>query len=406
MKNILLKAGLTILSSSIVFASGWRIPEQSARSVALSGAYVANANGADAAYNNPANMSFNPDIIQAEMSNMYIHLTSINYKDNRNSFYDGNSKKEDFFIPTLFLSSKDYDGIRYGFASSAPGGLSKRWDTPYQKTYAQEFSLRIVELNPSISYKVSSNLSVAGGLRVIYSDGIVKSDGTSVGKPIIRDMEGRTIKFGYNLALAYKPNDLTNLSLTYRSNVDLKEKGGAELYLSGTKVYDGGSSVQVPLPAVLAIAYSYKINNTTVEFEYDKTYWSKYKNLDFEYDSTIPVALQAYFDAPKEKNWKDANAFRVGITHKYSDKLTLMGGFAIDKNPVPESSSSFELPDSNGKLYSLGFDYELESGENIGFGYLFDKKESRTIKNDDGSVDGTFSNASAHLFSVAYRKTF
>ena len=94
MKNILLKImTLSIITSSLVLASGWRIPESSSRSVALSGAYIANSSGASATYYNPANMTFNKDILEIEMNLIYVYLASIEYKDTRSNatnhnFYD------------------------------------------------------------------------------------------------------------------------------------------------------------------------------------------------------------------------------------------------------------------------------------------------------------------------------
>ena len=411
MKNIVLKTTtLSILASSVLLASGWRIPEQSSQSIATSGAYVSSSKGATTSYYNPANMSFNDDKIEAEVDFGYIHLDSIRYTDNRSPVFNGNSKEEDFFIPTMFITSKAYDNFRFGFSLTTPGGLSKQWDDPYEKAYAQEFTLKIVELNPSVSYLVNSNLSVGGGLRVIYSEGIVKSDATTIynmtgsGGPVVRDMTGETIEYGYNLALAYKPTKLDSMAITYRSNIDLKEDGNAKLYVSGTKVYDGGVDVTVPLPAVLTLSYAHTFNKTTLELTYDKTYWSKYKALDFNYDSSIPVILQSAFDDPKSRNWSDTNAYRIGISHKYNEQLTLMAGFAIDNTPAPEQNVGFELPDSDAKLYSIGADYKLDDKRSIGFGYLLDIKEDRTIKNTD--IDGTFTNSKAHLFSFAYRVSF
>ena len=43
------KIALFVLSSNLLLASGYKIPEQSLNSFALSAAYAANANGADAA---------------------------------------------------------------------------------------------------------------------------------------------------------------------------------------------------------------------------------------------------------------------------------------------------------------------------------------------------------------------
>ena len=412
MKNRVLKiTTMSLLASSMLLASGWRIPEQSSTSTALSGAYVANANGAGSSYYNPANMSFNEDDNLLEFSFTYINLPSVTYRDSANPAFDAKSKKENFYVPTIFLTSKNHSGFRYGFSITAPGGLSKRWDSAYQKASAQEFSLKIIEFNPVISYAVNSKLSVGGGLRAIYSDGTVRSDASGLGTDVQRDLKGDTVEFGYNLALSYKPTKESNIALTYRSNVDIKEEGNAKLYVSGTKVYDGGASVKIPLPAVLALAVSYTFNQkTTVELEYDRTYWSKYKQLDFNYKSAIPAILVPNFDNPIPRNWKDTNAYRIGITHQYSDKLKLLAGFAIDKSPAPDGSLGFELPDSDAKLYSLGFEYKLNKKVKIGLSYLYDTKDKRTVHNrttpTSVAPDGTFSDESAHLVTASIKYRF
>jgi len=415
MKNKLLKITvLSVATSSMLMASGWRIPEQSVDATALSGAYVANANGASSSYYNPANMSFNEDNYLIESSFTYINLPSIKYTDSSGSpLLNGKSKVEDFYVPTLFFTSKDYDGLRYGFSVTAPGGLSKRWDTPYQKASAAEFSLKILEANPVISYAITPKFSIGGGLRVIYSGGVVKSDASGVGKPIARDMKGDTIEFGYNLALSYKPVEEANIAITYRSNVDIQEDGNAKLFLSGTKVYDGGANVTVPLPAVLALAASYTFNGkTTVEIEYDKTYWSRYKNLDFNYDSPIPSLLIPSFDNPIARNWKDTNAFRIGVSHQYSDKLKFMAGFAIDESPAPASVIGFELPDSDAKLYSLGVEYKISDTMQVGLAYLYDKKDRLSVSSRSNLLDpstgisGTFEDASAQLITASFKYKF
>lgn len=411
MKNLLKITTITALSSSLLLASGWRLPESSSKSTALSGAYIANSNGADATYYNPANMAFNPSQAQMEIGLTNIILPRMKYNGTNTSVLDGKTEEESTLIPTLFLTSSDYGSdLRYGFSITVPGGLTRRWGTPYQKAFAQEFSLKIIELNPTVSYKISDNFAIGGGLRAIYSEGIVKSDGTDVGKAAKRDLEGQTIEYGYNVALAYKPTQNSNLSLTYRSNVDLEEDGNAELYLSGTKVYDGGAGVTVPLPAALSIAYAFTIGKTTIEIEADRTYWSKYENLDFTYDSSVPLALQAAFDDAKPRDWKDTDAYRLGITHEFSETFTAMFGYSDDGNPIPDHAVSFESPDYNSNTYSFGFDYSLNKSSTFGFGYLYSEKDDRTVTNQsyDGStyLDGTLSNAKVHIITLGYRVDF
>ena len=413
MKKMILKTtALSLLTSSLLVASGYRLPETSLNSTALSAAYVANAHGADAAYYNPANMAFDENTHRIEGALTYINLGEISYTDNRSALFNAKSKEEQLFAPSFFFTSKDYDGIRYGFSLTVPGGLSKRWESPYAKLFAEEFTLETVELNPVYSYKVNENFAMGAGLRVIYTSGIVKSNGVpitlaskgAINKPAARDMEADSIKAGYNVAATYKPDEAISIAATYRSNVNLNVKGNAKLYLSGTKLYDGGASVDVPLPAIAALALSYDFGETVIELEYDKTFWSEYKALDFQFNDTVPLALKAGFDAPKARNWKDTNAIRVGVTHQMNEKLTLMGGFAIDENPAPSENIAFELPDSDATLYSGGFRYQYSDALEIGASILYDAKDDRKIVNNE--LNGEFKDASALLVTTGISYKF
>jgi len=229
MSKVIKGLALSAITSSVVMASGYMIPEQSLDSMALSAAHVAHTTGADTAYDNPANMAFMEDKSYLEGGVTLAHLPS-------NVFvslpeYSGESEVENLPIPFFHYVSNPMGDFRWGMSLVAPGGLTKRWKTPFQKLSAEEFTLKVVELNPSVSYKVADNFSIAGGLRFIYSEGVVKSEGNH---PVVgyikRDMEGDTFEFGYNLAMTYKPTPDINLAVTYRSNIDLEEEGNAKLY--------------------------------------------------------------------------------------------------------------------------------------------------------------------------------
>ena len=395
MKPIVKVATLLSLSAATLLASGYRIPEQSLNSTALSAAYVAGANGADASYYNPANMALMGGGAEIETAFTYINLPKVQF----DGASDADSLEEHFFMPTMHYVSPMMGNWRFGLSIVAPGGLSKRWDEAIPKASAEEFSLKVIEVNPTASYKFSDEFAIGFGLRGVYSEGVVKSTAAAS-----RDLTGDSIDFGYNLAMTYKPAKDMTLAATYRSKIDLTVEGNADLYSGAVKVFDNiGASVTVPLPASLALSASYVIDKTTLEFVFERTYWSAYDKLDFNYDRSIGV-LAPSFDAPKDKLWKDVNAYRIGVTHQYSDALKLMAAFAIDKNPAPDSTLSYELPDSDAKLYSVGFEYKLDKQMSIGMAYLFDDKESRTV-NNTGAV-GQFTDSAAHLVTASLKYKF
>lgn len=406
MKKII---ALSIIASGLLTAGGYKIPEQSLNSMALGAAYVAHTTHADTAYFNPANMSFMGESQYLEGAVTLAHLPSNVYS--LADPYSGESKTENILIPNFHYVSAPMGDLRWGVSITAPAGLTKQWDTPFQKLYAEEFTLKNIEISPSISYRVNDQFSIAGGLRMVYSEGVVNSDGNDAGYPVKREMKGNTVEFGYNLAMSYKPTSDITMAVTYRSNIDLTEEGQANLYFGGVgQQYD--ADVTVPLPAALNIAISKTWQERfTLEFNYERTYWSSYKNLDFNYDRPVQPALIDSFDNPLARNWKDTNTFRIGATVKMDNKLTAMFGFAIDKTPVPAKTIGFELPDSDAKIFSMGFRYQQTPNLSWGAAMLYDSKESRSLtqgvaENEILANGGGFSEGGAFLTTVGVAYEF
>jgi len=404
----------SLMATTGMLAGGYKVPEQSLNSMALGAAYVAHTQGADTAYFNPANMAFIEDSHQfMEAGITLANLPSNTYHGvqafSATEAYpaNGESEEENLFLPYLhYVSQPLSNNLRWGASLTVPGGLTKEWESPYQKLFAEEFTLKILEFNPVLSYKVNDQFALGGGARIIYSEGKVYSDGDQTTKPIKREMEGDTLEYGYNLALSYRPDPSITMALTYRSNIDLNEEGDANLYIGGAG-QQFGADVTVPLPAALNLAISKTwMDRFTLEFNYERTYWSEYKVLDFNYASPIQPLLVEPFDDPKPKHWNDTDTFRIGATFE-TGQLTYMLGFAIDETPVPKEYLNYELPDSDAKIYSAGVRYQASEQLAYGLALLHDEKESITLdpqENVNGII-GEFTDGGANLLtaSVSYR---
>jgi len=404
MKKII---AMSLMASSLLVAGGYKIPETSTNSVALSGANVAHTSSADAAYDNPANMIFMEDKQQLEVDLMYIGLSSTNFqgKVSGTGPHDLNSEPQNFIIPSVhYVSPKlGENGVRVGLSIVVPGGLSRQWKEEPAKTAAEEFTLQLVEINPTVAYEITDDLAMAFGFRLVHSNGVVKSDGTHpTYAKISRDMKGDSIDYGYNFALAYHPTSNLELALTYRSKVNLTVDGSADLsVVNGTSTYSGDASVTLPLPATLILASAYTFpSETTVEFIYEISYWSAYDSLDFKYGGT-PNTATAIFGASVAKNWKDTNTFRLGLTQEL-DSMTLMGGVVYDESPTPESTLNFESPGSNSLSVSLGGRYQVNESIDVGLSALYSMKEDRTVTTptNTNGINGTFSNSNVLIVSA------
>ncbi len=415
MRRIVQTIVLSAAAATVATAGAYKIPEQSLNSMALGAAYVAHTSGADTAYYNPANMAFMEDKQYIEGGVTLAHLPSNVYT--LGAPLSGESEEENILIPNLHYVSNAIGDFRWGVSLTAPGGLTKKWSTPFQRASAEEFTLKVLELSPSFSYKVADNFSVGGGVRLVYSEGVVRSNAAAIyaagyaPAPFARDMEGDTVEFGYNLALSYRPTEDIALAATYRSKVDLDEEGTATLSGIGP-AYRGDASVSVPLPAALNLSVAKTWDKTfTLEFNYERTYWSAYDTLDFNYGSNVGFYAPV-FDRPIPKNWKDTNTFRLGATMVLG-KTTVMMGFALDETPVPKDHVGFELPDSDAKIFTMGVRYQQTENLSWGISFLYDDKEPFSLAKgeyfDPNSVlaqGGSFSGGGAYLTTIGLAYEF
>ena len=376
---------LSLVASSILMAGGYNIPETSTNAVALGAANIAhNHNNADAAYYNPAKMVYMSDVNHVEVDVTYIGLEKVNYSGTvyGTGPYSFSSEGEDFIVPTLHYVSGDLgNNLRFGLSLVSPGGLSKRWENSIASYTAKEFTLETIELNPTIAMKVMPNLSLAAGFRVIKSSGIVKAAGLHPALGAYsQDMNGDSIDYGYNLALAYNPTKDLEIGVTYRSRVDLTEEGDANLYSSNLGLLGNYvAAVTVPLPASLHVAAAYTLpSKTTVEFVYERTYWSAYHSLNFEY--AYPLA-EAAFGGIRAKDWHNTNTYRLGVTQEMGSDFRMMAGFVYDESPIPEHTLGFELPDTDTMAFSLGGRYQVSKAVDFGFSALYSMHKDRTVNN-------------------------
>ncbi len=399
MKKLLL---VSAAAATSLMASGYKIPEQSLNSTALSGAYVSNTSAADAAYYNPANMAFMRSEKHLELNAMYIHLNPIDFSGQVATYpeHTAQSKSEDFFVPQIYLVGapigEDKD-VRIGLSVNAPAGLSKRWPEGIESALAEEFTLKVIEVNPTVSYRIMDDLAVAVGIRFVYSEGIVKTSAAGGGL----DLKGDSWDAGYNLALSYKPYEAWGMALTYRSKVDLTEKGGQKItdptYVA-MGVTSTPASVTIPLPATLTLATDVDLAaGTNLEFVYERAFWSAYDKLNIQIPAMGPLPGQ-----PAAKNWNDSNTFRLGLTQTLDDTINLMLGFAYDETPVPNDTFGFELPDNDAFLGSIGVRWAVNDEFDFGAALLYDMKKDRTVQPtaDNHGINGTFSGSNAMLVSV------
>lgn len=132
---------------------------------------------------------------------------------------------------------------------------------------------------------------------------------------------------------------------------------------------------------------------------FERDFWSSYKRLRIEAKD-----LRGGTFTEQEKNWDDANTYRIGITHLFNDRWMGMAGYSFLETPVPDETLSYELPLGDANVFVLGFRYKANEKVDVGLGYLIDIVDKRSVNNPYVG-ETTFKDSVVHMltFGVSYR---
>ncbi|WP_034369743.1 outer membrane protein transport protein [Helicobacter sp. MIT 05-5293] len=334
----------------------------------------------------------------------------------------------------------------FGLSFTTPSGLAMDWDGE-GGGFLDDVMIMMLELNPVVSFKLSDHFSFAVGIRGLYSSGefnntlyvpiAYTTTQGMMGQNATVDAKGTTkvtqssnaaaSGLGYNFALTIRPFTKSDfrIAVTYRTNIHMDMKGSlsATSYVdmgqmaSGTIGMDADLTLSADLPPILNIAFMKSFGRLQTEFVIEKTYYGSADIFEFSYSNqrftnnvsgkvcglylfgkcTTWVDTASYIDPAQMlgaadysavaygNGWKDAMAYRLGLTFNYSPKLKLMGSFAYDKTPAPQGQ--FGIPDANAYVFGAGLRYQIWNGKgDVGIAYNIALKDNSKsfVQSKDG----------------------
>jgi len=439
-KSIFSKLFLTLSLLALpvlVFAGGFQINEQGAKSLGMGGAFVAQADNPEAVYFNPAG------ITQLEGAQISLGVSSIAPKATfeSDSGISTDAKERTFYIPNFYATLKATDKLSVGFAAFANFGLATEWPSDWEGRYitgGTKAEIVTLTLNPNIAYKLTDKLSLAVGLDIQKLEVTLANKLKLIKADINNDNSEETIllgsdgdselsaddwAYGYNIAIHYSITKNWKAGISYRSKIKHEIKDGTAdisvptgTVIASTVIPLGTStpsmslqktgSTNLTLPDILYLGTSYKLGKFTFEFDAQRTGWSSYDKLEVTFEDGSVIT--------KKKDWDDVWAFRFGTQYQVNDMLALRAGIIRDYTPIPDETVDPLVPSGDRWLYAVGFGLNFEN-LTIDFAYNYMDDENRTFNNDVGKdapygvaapvMTGEFKDVDAHIFglNVTYR---
>ena len=347
-------------------ADGFRLTEQSAASMGMGSAVSASTQAPDAAWYNPAALAFMPGVQASLNANTYLGSSSFKA---RVSGTETDAKPLTQVIPGAFVTARVHERIAIGLSVNVPFGLGIEWPRDWPgRNYAIESSVTVLNINPVVSLKLLSNLSIASGLQLMrgvvdMTNGLPTGPGDSV------RLAGAAWGVGANVALLYRAiPDRVHFAATYRSRVRLGFSGRAHFSIAEpvftAQLFDQSGDASFTLPDIITLGVMYKPRpDLRIGFDASAVLWSTYKEvpIDFANPGTPDTGLRP--------NYHSMVSFHLGAEWSTPvDGLKARLGVELDPSPAPETGLSPSLPDSFNIGSCLGIGYHTaQLGADLGY---------------------------------------
>lgn len=406
MKKLLITTSL--LAGMLVYAGGFRVSLQGVRQLAMAHT-SAHAEDASVAFFNPAGISFIPSKLSVVAGGFGI-ASNVTYQNpsTLESYETNNPLGTPIYAAVAY---KVTDKVSLGFSFTTPFGSTIDWGKSWAgQDIVQKMQLKSFFFQPMVSVKLADWVSLGGSY--IYATGGVDWDKAVTqfgGSTNIKDDKAKGSGFG--LGFYFRPNDKLDVSVAYRSPIEMKADNGKLTFinvpnsvLSTLRVVNGQDNFKATLPLVeeYTLGASYRVTpKWKVAADFNYTGWGDYNRLKLDFENA-PIGNQA--DPTilvSEKNFKNTRSVRVGTEYQFTDMIAGRLGWYWDESPYADKDFIPETPSFDNNVITAGVGFNFKSfGVDLSAGKTFLK--SRTFNNPQYNFAGQ-AKSNAFYFGLGLR---
>ncbi|ROS00243.1 long-chain fatty acid transport protein [Sinobacterium caligoides] len=320
-------------------------------------------------------------------------------------------------VPAAYFVQPINDKLAFGLGLFSNYGVTSDYDESFAPgTAAGKTSLITLNLNPSLAYKVNDQLSVGGGISLVYADAeLIRRYGADANwfpthpAPSDKTIElaGDTYSWGWNVGGLYEFDENNRFGLSYRAQVDLNFEGDFTDYTGqvvpglpspGGQKVDG--ELDIVLPATAEFSGFHQLNDrVSVQYSILWTDWSAFKEIkatssDCSYHGQSGVCLA------KDEDFEDSMRYAVGASYLLNPQWTLRAGLAYDEKG---GQPTLSIPDSNRYWYTAGATYHYSDSLSFDAGLAYVQSEEASFTEGGTLLDDDYalkSNGDAYLASL------
>ncbi|MDP2599579.1 MAG: outer membrane protein transport protein, partial [Deltaproteobacteria bacterium] len=305
----------------------------------------------------PSAIYFNPaGLTQLDRANLSLGFAIHNTDTDYTPVGGSKASMEDFspVVPNFYFTTPFQEKWAFGFGINSPFGLETQWSGTGPLRYvATDSSLRLINFNPTVAYKINDQVSVGAGVVYGLVDAELKSKvnvtaiNGSASPDGDRKLEGDGSAWGYDFGLLYVPKEKHKLGLTYRSQLSTTLDGNLELsglsgiaaspFVFGGSTYKSDAKTVVKFPQTVLLGYSYKPNKWTFAIDGE---WVDYSaiddtTIDYQDKSAAPQAVLSLSN-PTDRDWHNTWNLGLGTNYEFNETWEARGGYFYYPRAIPE----------------------------------------------------------------------
>ena len=254
--------------------------------------------------------------------------------------------------------------IWLGIGAYVPAGLILTYDDDWAgRYYIREGKLAVINVGPTMAYKISDKVSIGGGIDLQWSkfaqrigvNRLIADDGE-----VEIDLDSFAV--GFNLGLLFEVDDDTRFGVKYRSKVTHSLSGDVGV-LAG---FDTNAATDLPIPQAVNVSLYHGVSPTvTLLMDVGWTVWSTF-------DTTLLSAGPegaAVVVIPRD--WDDTWRLGLGMHVQASDDWLLQFGGSYDGSPTDLERRTPDLPADRQWRLSAGAQRRRGDAGTWGFSYTY-----------------------------------
>lgn len=390
MKRILISMALA--AGAMTYAGGFRVSLQGVKQLAMAHT-SAHAEDASVAFFNPAGISFIPSKLSVAAGGFGVS-NKITYQNT--STLQQTETDNPLGTPIYAaIAYKVLDNVSLGFSFSTPFGSTIEWPTDWEgKEIVQKLELKSYFFQPMISVKLAPWASF--GASYIYAKG--KVDWTKALTQYggqLNLLDDSATGHGFGFGFYFQPDDKWDVSLAYRSPVDMKAKEGKATFMVASSLlsnFNGGTDnfkATLPLVDEYTIGLTYKVTpKWLISADYNYHGWERYSKLTLDFN-TVAAGNQPNDPtvSVSPKNFRNTSSVRIGTQYAFNDMIFGRLGWYYDETPYADKDFIPETPSFDNYVITGGVGFKFNKlGVDLSGAYAMPK--SRTFNNPNLNFAG------------------